>query len=255
MAEEAGQEQPSSTVMDRRAAMRAALGGAAAGAAFAAPRISGLSIIPDYAAAGTACADGPVGTSVSISGYKSSKYRGGLCARTSHAICYGGNTSDSADWCGSNWSCSNTGNYGNANDWASNGVNLSIGSYATMTYVVAGSSKQSGTGFNWSNDSRSHMQINAMDPKFNSCTANLAISCNSGTPKVEDFGTDNNNHSDANPNTNNATWSRTRNKNQAASGWSNRWRLFCQGFENNMGNNDDNVLGSTTTITFTCTCV
>jgi len=99
------------------------------------------------------------------------------------------------------------------------------------------------------------MQINAMDSKFNSCTANLAISCNSGTPKVEDFGTDNNNHSDANPNTNNATWSRTRNKNQAASGWSNRWRLFCQGFENNMGNNDNNVLGSTTTITFTCTCV
>ncbi len=255
MAEEVDQEQPSSTVMDRRAAMRAALGGAAAGAAFAAPRISGLSIIPDYAAAGTACADGPVGTSVSISGYKSSKWRTLPCLRTSHAICYGGTTTNIADGCGSNWNCNNQGNYGNANDWATNGVNLSIGSYATMTYVVAGSSKQSGTGFNWSNDSRSHMQINAMDQKFNSCTANLAISCNSGTPKVEDFGTDNNNHSDANPNTNNATWSRTRNKNQAASGWSNRWRLFCQGFENNMGNNDNNVLGSTTTITFTCTCV
>lgn len=42
------------TVLGRRRALQAALGGAAAGAAFVAPRIQGMSVVPDYAAAGTA---------------------------------------------------------------------------------------------------------------------------------------------------------------------------------------------------------
>ena len=37
--------------LDRRKAMKAAIGGAAAGAAFVAPRVSGFSVVPDYASA------------------------------------------------------------------------------------------------------------------------------------------------------------------------------------------------------------
>ncbi len=43
--------------ISRRRTMQAALGGAVAGAAFAAPKVKGFSIAPDYAAAGSLCAD------------------------------------------------------------------------------------------------------------------------------------------------------------------------------------------------------
>ncbi|MEI2808655.1 MAG: hypothetical protein V9F00_00140 [Nocardioides sp.] len=43
-----------SETIGRRATMKAALGGAVAGAVFVAPRIEGFSIAPDYAAASTA---------------------------------------------------------------------------------------------------------------------------------------------------------------------------------------------------------
>ncbi|MEO6630027.1 MAG: hypothetical protein ABIP03_15840 [Aquihabitans sp.] len=47
--------------IDRRAALKAALGGAAVAAVFVAPRIEGFSLAPDYAAAGTQC-HGPTST-------------------------------------------------------------------------------------------------------------------------------------------------------------------------------------------------
>lgn len=50
--------------IDRRQAMKAALGGAAAAVALSAPRIEGFSIVPDYAAASSQC---PSGTAVEAS--------------------------------------------------------------------------------------------------------------------------------------------------------------------------------------------
>lgn len=44
-------EEPSQTQIDRRTAMKAALGGAVAAAAWSAPKIEGLSLSPDYASA------------------------------------------------------------------------------------------------------------------------------------------------------------------------------------------------------------
>jgi hypothetical protein len=44
--------------IDRRAAMKAALGGAATAAVLAAPRVEGFRLVPDYAAAATATAGG-----------------------------------------------------------------------------------------------------------------------------------------------------------------------------------------------------
>lgn len=49
---------PQATRIDRRQAMKAALGGAAAAAALTAPRIEGFSIAPDVAAASSQCAPG-----------------------------------------------------------------------------------------------------------------------------------------------------------------------------------------------------
>ena len=46
------------SALDRRAAMKAALGGAAAAAVLAAPRVDGFRLVPDYAAAATATAGG-----------------------------------------------------------------------------------------------------------------------------------------------------------------------------------------------------
>lgn len=47
----ASTEPVDSTRLDRRKAMKAALGGAAAGATFVAPKVAGFSVAPDYAAA------------------------------------------------------------------------------------------------------------------------------------------------------------------------------------------------------------
>ena len=73
--------------MDRRTAMKAALGGAAAAAAFSAPRIEGFSLAPDYAAASsgtttttTTTTTAPCTSGAPVAHTKSTEYNAGKVA-------------------------------------------------------------------------------------------------------------------------------------------------------------------------------
>lgn len=62
-----------SETIGRRATMKAALGGAVAGAVFVAPRIEGFSIAPDYAAASTAFTTNTASSNFNLPGDASAK--------------------------------------------------------------------------------------------------------------------------------------------------------------------------------------
>lgn len=249
------------TRLDRRTAMRVALGGAAAGAAFTAPRIDGLSLAPDYASAATACTLGPAGTSTSVPGAaERNTYVNFGCLNTEcHALCFSGEPTLNMFGCYRDWSCpDNAGNYnsGDANG-TTNGLELSLlGS--KLRYAVAGSTKKhsSGVGYCdvWNNDSRSHMKVNTVASPFNYCDATMSLSCNMGGAHMRDIGNANNDHNQNVDNTNSPTsWTRSSNDN-ASNAWNTRWILACSGFESNMNNNGTINGVSSVTINFKCYC-
>ena len=73
------------TRLDRRAAMKAAIGGAAAAAALTAPKVSGFSLAPDLAAAASQCAPGTTTAGNSING-SSTTYGLFKCWGTGNAL-------------------------------------------------------------------------------------------------------------------------------------------------------------------------
>lgn len=249
------------TRLDRRTAMRVALGGAAAGAAFMAPRIEGLSVAPDYASAATACTVGSQGTSVTVNG--NSEKRVPCSGSRYTALCFGGTPSWWGILCGGGWNCANTGNWnsGDANG-TTNGIELNLAG-SKLRYAIAGSTKETGSSGltkGWTNDSRSHMKINTVASPFNSCSATMSLTCKSNaTPRFHDLATDNsNNNSNVNNTNDPASWTRNSGFN-ATNAWNNRWIIACSSFENNSYNNNNNNTGtesstSTITINFTCSC-
>lgn len=251
------------TRLDRRTAMRVALGGAAAGAAFMAPRIEGLSVAPDYAAAATACTLGPAGTSVNIPGPARKDTFGVGCGYTRcWAMCFAGNVTTSTSVCDRSYSCpNNAGNFSNTDsNGVTNGLALNLlGS--ELRYAVAGSQKWTGNYCgNWSNDSRSHMKINTVASPFANCDATMSIACNQGfTGRMRDRGTDNNNHNNDIESSSPTSWTRNSNDN-ATTAWNTRWILGCEGFRptnpNPIANGSNGVTNgvSSVTINFKCYC-
>lgn len=249
--------------LDRRTAMRAALGGAAAGAAFMAPRIDGLSVAPDYAAAATACTIGAAGTSVNIPG-PAEKYNLGVgCANTRcWGLCFAGGINSNQSGCYMGFNCpNNAGNYDGTND--SNGANTGVALNllgSELRYAVAGSQKWTGLYCtNWSNDSRAHMKINTKASPFNKCEATMSISCNQNfNGRMKSKGTDNNNHYDDVNNSDSISW--TRSTNDPNTAWNTRWILGCVGFKdtnpNPIANGNNGVTSgvSSVTINFKCFC-
>ena len=124
--------------IDRRTAMKAALGGAAVAAAWTAPRIEGLSLAPDFAAAAS-CSGGSIGTITKNSNN---------CGTGGSTECFGGN-------------CCNTVSMGGATVAGNNfSVNANIGG------EVNGDS-----GF-------VNFTVSGIDPPFQRCTVNVSGNCN-----------------------------------------------------------------------------
>ncbi len=250
------------TRLDRRTAMRVALGGAAAGATFMAPRIDGLSLAPDYAAAATACTVGAAGTSVNIPGpARKDTFGVGCLSVRCWAMCFAGNVTTSTSACDRGYSCpGNAGNFSNTDpNGTTNGVALNLlGS--ELRYAVAGSQKWTGSYcYDWSNDSRAHMKINTKASPFNKCEATMSISCNQNfNGRMKSKGTDNNNHNDDVNNSDSISW--TRSTNDPNTAWNTRWILGCVGFKdtnpNPIANGNNGVTSgvSSVTINFKCFC-
>lgn len=251
------------TRLDRRTAMRVALGGAAAGATFMAPRIDGLSVAPDYAAAATACTIGAAGTSVNIPGPAEKYNLGNWCLNTRcWGLCFAGGINSNQSGCDMGFNCpNNAGNYDGTND--SNGANTGVALNllgSELRYAVAGSQKWTGNYCgNWSNDSRAHMKINTKASPFNKCEATMSISCNQNfNGRMKSKGTDNNNHSNDVGNSDPTSW--TRSTNDPNTAWNTRWILGCVGFKdtnpNPIANGNNGVTNgvSSVTINFKCFC-
>lgn len=143
--------------IDRRTAMKAALGGAAAAAAMSAPGIEAFSFAPDFAAAASQC---PAGSTVN-----------GSPATISRPNCTSGLTK-----CWGNCTCSE----GNLN-FASVGtitVNAASPSYGDPTFAVSvGGQVKSGT-----NNNLSLTVANfTVNQPFSSCTVTISGACTGGS--------------------------------------------------------------------------
>ena len=128
--------------IDRRTAMKAAVGGAAAVAVWSAPRIEGLSIAPDIASAAS-CTGG------TASYNKASND----CGYYGDTECWGGN-------------CCNTVAYGPVNV-------PNTGSPLIQLNGNIGGSVNDDNGF-------INMTLSNIDPPFRSCTINVSGNCNNG---------------------------------------------------------------------------
>lgn len=260
---EAAQLEDDRKRIDRRTAMRVALGGAAAGAAFMAPRIEGLSLAPDYASAATACTLGPAGTSVNVQGPARKENLGVGCVSTRcWGLCFAGGINWNQSACSGGFDCpNNAGSYDSMND--SNGANTGLALNllgSQLSYTIAGSQKWVGSYcVDWTNDSRAHMKINTKANTFNKCEATMSIACNQGfTGRMLDKGTDNSNNSNDITGSSPTSW--VRSTNDASTSWNTRWILGCQGlnptYPNPIANGGNGTTAgvSSVTINFKCYC-
>ena len=231
------------TVLGRRRALQAALGGAAAGAAFVAPRIKGMSVVPDYAAAGTAACTTNSPKSVAIN---SSRANRDCCSQQLTQLGFAGT--------GASVNCNGNGNCGTPtiNFGADTSGSLSIlknnagpATNIDLNYNVGGGIKEFITSFD--NTSKVGMAISGLSAG-QSCTVNLNGSCVTG-----DFRISANNQTS---NTDNSgSWGTL--LNGYASGTINsdgtlmNWRkMDCNGYQTGGENNAAVV----TTISMSCIC-
>ena len=231
------------TVLGRRRALQAALGGAAAGAAFVAPRIQGMSVVPDYAAAGTAACTTNSPKSVAIN---SSRANRTCCLQPLTQLGFAG-TGASVN-CNGNLDCGTpTINFG-ADTSGSLSILKNNAGPATnidLNYNVGGGIKEFIASFD--NTSKVGMAISGLSAG-QSCTVNLNGSCVTG-----DFRISANNQTS---NTDNSgSWGTL--LNGYASGTINsdgtlmNWRkMDCNGYQTGGENNAAVV----TTISMSCIC-
>lgn len=145
-----------SSRLNRREAMRAALGGAVAGAVFVAPRVAGFTVAPNYAAAAS-CTSGNANLA-----FDSTKPT--LCA----VICWGNKNGNSAFACGcNNCICSDE-----TQNLTLPGTNFSLRFDVGGTAGCFGCSKNGGYRY----------EINGIDPPFQQCTLNFGGSTNCNRP-------------------------------------------------------------------------
>lgn len=138
--------------LDRRNAMKAALGGAAAGAVFVAPKVAGFSIAPDYAAAASCTSANSALT------YNSEKPN--LCA----VYCWGGKNGNTAFGCGG--TCTVNCCHDESQTLALSGTNFKL------TFDVGGSLCCAGC----SSNGGFRYQIEGIDPPFQKCNLSYNIS-------------------------------------------------------------------------------
>ncbi len=147
-----------SSRLNRRGAMRAALGGAVAGAVFVAPRVAGFSVAPSYAAAAS-CTSGAGSPALNSA-------KPDLCA----VICWGNKNGNAGDpfGCGcNNCKCSDE------------TQNLSLpGTNFSLRFDVGGTAGCFGCGKNGGY----RYQINGIDPPFQQCTLTFGGSSNCNSP-------------------------------------------------------------------------
>lgn len=128
------------SVLDRRTAMKVALGGAAAATVWSAPRIEGLSLVPDYAAAAS-CNAASSATQVT----KNSNN----CGTLGSTECFGNNC---------------CGNFGYS-------ANVNAGS---KTFTLNGN-----IGGNVNSDNGLvNLTVGNIDPPFQRCNVNVSLNCN-----------------------------------------------------------------------------
>ena len=241
----------SQSVLDRRAALRAALGGAAAAAVFVAPRVEGFSIAPDYAAAGT-CRVDPSRSGV-VGG---SKVLVRCCSQDLTTLCYGG--------LGCASSCTGVIDCGtpNFNVPTVNGtLNIPLNNVApvqniTLTYRVGGATREYIT--DWNNDSVVRASLSGL-PANKSCTVNINGTCGAGTFSISNANHVTNNDSNRNEwGGYSASLTSVANQNSVVDGnglpnggWStfSRRKVDCFGFENSFANANVAI-----TIGLSCVC-
>ena len=239
------------SVVDRRAALRAALGGAAAAAVFVAPKIEGFSIAPDYAAAGTCRVD--PSRSAAIGG---SKVSVDCCSQTLTSLCFGG--AGCASSCTGNINCG-TPNF--SVPTADGTLNIPLNNIApvqniTLTYRVGGATREYIT--DWNNDSVVRASLSGL-PANKSCTVNINGTCGAGTFSISDANHVTNNDSNRNEwGGYSASLTSVANQNSVVDGnglpnggWStfSRRKVDCFGFENSFANANVAI-----TIGLSCVC-
>lgn len=242
MTDSISDEEVDRRTIDRRNALRAALGGAAAAAAFTAPRIEGFSIAPNYASAGTCKVDGS--RSVTVTGSRDSD---NCCSQTLTTLCYGGS--------GCVWDCNGCGGpNNNSNNYipTTNGTldiplnNVAPINNISLSYIVGGATREYLT--DWNNDSRVTANISGL-ATGRSCVVTVNGTCGSGTYRFSAANHINNNDS------NGGEWGSNLNTYNSgtinANSWSDlgRRKVDCQGFENSFSNANVAL-----TINLTCTC-
>jgi hypothetical protein len=157
--------------VSRRAAMKIAAAGTTVAAVWAAPRIEGMSVVPNYAAAATCVVPGDVRSTTKNSAYKACGPGG-----ASKQICWG------------NAVCSAGGNSGNAVCDTANGAlpvmpkpsgNGNIGlAYSSAGAVFNGNST---TDVESANSKVSGLSLTGMDANVASCTLDVTGSCSLGS--------------------------------------------------------------------------
>lgn len=146
MADDSRSEGPAESFrLDRRAAMKAALGGAVAGAAFVAPRVAGFSVAPDYAAAASCIGD----QNTSVNRQSSD--------RCLNVKCWGNFNSGGICAC----NCNAIGPLSN--------------SVANFNLTVNGSGGAGGV--TCGKNGTFNIAINGIDPPFQTCTVNVNGNC------------------------------------------------------------------------------
>jgi hypothetical protein len=174
--------------ISRRRAMKAAVGSGVAAATFVAPRVEGLSIAPDYAAA----ASGTNATNnATINATRSNSGTAYYCLVTCCMLCWNANgiyTKCAATNCtaGGPSPCQNgnsNDNYccGNPVNHARTGtltVNKNVGSPITLNYNIWG-------GVGQGDPPSLNLTISGIDPPFQSCTVTINGSCNAGGFRIE----------------------------------------------------------------------
>ena len=233
--------------MSRRTALRAALGGAAAAAAFAAPRLEGFSLAPDYAAAATVCTTTSWPTRV-VNGSKS---QFNCCSQTLTTLCY---TSGASNFCNKPFldgtGCFNQSTNCGADTTGSLNVarnNNNPVQNVTLNYAVGGGSKEWIT--NWNNDSKVALGISGLGSPVTGCVATVNGVCGTGTFRISA-----NNVTNNDDNSNEWGGGNTSSYNSGtitANTWTgaSRRKVDCDGWENNFANASVAI-----TIGLTCTC-
>lgn len=164
--------------LSRRNAMKAAVGGAVAVGAFAAPRIEGFSLVPDYAAAASGddqeLTAGPIDTATSRA------LKAPLCQQACCVTCWNGSgafvqCARATCTCGTHKTCGSPTNNAYTGSLVAN-KNSPSGETIKLDYSLWGPTE------GCSNETPAlNLALSGIDPPFQSCAIEVTGSCDQGT--------------------------------------------------------------------------